>query len=477
MATTLTLPSTRFTAQVNTGSPEAKANYKALAQRNALTLEECPWADAASDAAKPSLVEHDFTATFSDEKYDAFLMTGSYDSAANTEIAYAGMVAYRFALPQAYLSGSATLVSASIMLARDRFLLPGLRVSAVLSNSALPATSWEVVRGDAEGCVKLSAQLANSAERITAAQQATGAVELDLTGLDSSAKCAYLWVYLTVEDYTATWTWYSSTQHRLYAIEGSGMVISQSSSVTFSADVEPDSDGDGGYCILSGGIFPCIPVGAAAGERHVVVRADANLVAGEDGRQAASRAAPGDDAAAALSRLYAEFYAGGGETPAAGEDAYSQGASFNVTRQTEDIPSAESDRPVPTDVLRVDASVLLAPFAWPTDATPTTLTLAFAEPSPSDGARFNVFLAEGYLTSLTQEQLKNPGLYDCRKPPFQLLGSFDSGTEASFKLPPTTARTGTIVLSAWFPPERYSLASGGSQGTGAAGLVPSITLS
>jgi hypothetical protein len=363
------------------------------------------------------------------------------------------------------------------MLARDRFLLPGLRVSAVLSNSALPSTDWEVVRGDAEGCVKLAAQLANPATRITAAEQATGSVTLDLSGLDSSTKYAYLWIYLTVEDYTATWTWYSSQQHRLYAIEGSGMIISQSSSVTFSADVVPDSAADGGYCVLAGGIFPCIPVGAAVGERHVVVRADANLVAGEDGRQAASRAAPGDDAAAALSRLYAEFYAGSGETPAAGENAYSQGASFNVTRQTEEIPSAESDRPVPTDVLRVDSSVLLAPFAWPTGAAPTTLTLAFAEPSPSEGARFNVFLAEGYLTSLTLEQLKNPGLYDCRKPPFQFLGSFNSGTSAVFDVSPTTARTGTIILSAWFPPERYSLASGGSQGTGAAGLVPTITLS
>lgn len=475
MATTLTLPSTRFTAQVNTGSPEAKANYKALAQRNALALEECPWADAASDAAKPSLVEHDFTATFSDEKYDAFLMTGSYNSTANTEIAFAGMVAYRFKLPAAYLSGSASLVSASVMLTRDRFLLPGLRVSAVLSDSETPSTDWEVVRGDAEGCVKLAELLANPASRITAAEQATGAVEVDLAGLDAT-KRAYLWIYLTVENYTATWTWYSSTQHRLYAIEGSGMVISQSSSVTFSADVAPDSGGGGGFPVLRGGIFPCVPAGAAVGERHVIVRADANLVAEADGRQAASREAPGENAAASLSRLYAEFYAGEGNTPSADGPACSQGASFNVTRQTEDIPSAESDRPVPTDVLRIDSSVLLVPFAWPSDATPTALALAFDEPSLSDGARFNVFLADGYLTSLTEEQLKNPGLYDGRNPPFQFLGSIDSGTSATFKLPPTTARTGTIVISAWFPPERYSLTDGGRQGTGANGLVPTITL-
>ena len=126
MATTITLPFRRFVARVDTGSPEAKASYKALAQRNALALEECPWGEATGKTVKASLVEHDFTATFTDEKYDAFLMTGSYDSSANTEIAYAGMVAYRFALPQAYLAGSATLVSASLMLARDRFLLPGL---------------------------------------------------------------------------------------------------------------------------------------------------------------------------------------------------------------------------------------------------------------------------------------------------------------------------------------------------------------
>ncbi|MBR2837423.1 MAG: hypothetical protein IKE55_01425 [Kiritimatiellae bacterium] len=239
MSTTLTLPSVRFTAQVNTGAPEAKANYKALAQRNAIALEGCPWREAAADTIKPSLVEHSFTATFTDEKYDAFCMTGSYDSTANTEVAYAGMVAYRFKLPQAYLAGSTSLESASVMLARDRFLLPGLRVSAVLSDSASPSDDWSVVRGDAEGCVKLVAQLANPANRITAAEQATGAVALELAGLDTTKK-TYLWIYLTVEDYQATWTWYSSTQHRLYAIEGSGMIISQSSSVTFDGDVAPD---------------------------------------------------------------------------------------------------------------------------------------------------------------------------------------------------------------------------------------------
>ena len=83
MATTLTLPYKRFTAQVNTGAPEAKANYKALAQRNAVAMESCQWS-AASDDAAASLVDHDFKKTFADSRYDAFLMTGAYDSTANT---------------------------------------------------------------------------------------------------------------------------------------------------------------------------------------------------------------------------------------------------------------------------------------------------------------------------------------------------------------------------------------------------------
>ena len=476
MATTLTLPATRFVAQVNSGAPEAKANYKALAQRNALELEGCPWLDAASATACPSLVEHDFTKTFSGEKYDAFCMTGNYDSANNTEIAYAGMVAYRFKLPQAYLTGSATLVSASVMLSRDRFLLPGLRLSAFLSDSDAPSTDWSVVRGDAEGCVKLAAQLANTAERITAATQATEAVSVDLDGADSVKK-QYLWLYLTVEDYQVTWTWYSSTQHRLYAIEGSGMIIAQSSSVTFSADVAPDGRADGDFPVLRGGIFPCVPKGSAIGDRHVVVKADANLVVEPDGAQAPSRSAPGDNAASALSRLYAEFYSGGGETPIADEVACSSGASFNVSRQDEYVPTSESDRPEPVDLLRIDSSALVMPFVWPTGRVATSISMSFAALSMSVGACFNVFYSDGYLTSLTSEQAMNPALYDGgADAPFSLLGRISRGSSASFAAPLSHGRMGTLIITGWLPPEKFDYSGASVQGTGATPFMPEVTI-
>ena len=473
MATKLTLPSRRFVARVNTGTPEAKANYKALAQRNALALEECPWGEVTDEAVKPSLVEHDFTATFSDEKYDAFCMTGSYNSAENTEVAYAGMVAYRFTLPQDYLTGSATLVAASVMLSRDRFLLPGLRVSAVLSNSAVPSTSWDVVRGDAEGCVKLAEQLANPAERITAAEQATDAVEVGLTGLDSDKK-AYLWIYLTVEDYTATWTWYSSTQHRLYAIEGSGMIISQSSTVEFSEDVDPGSpSGEAiSFPVVTGGVAPAIVSGSPVHARTHSVRLDANLVVGPDGLPMPVAAASRANAAAALSRLYAGFYAGSDElaTLVEGQWNAQTGAKFNVSAVADDVMLPDAGYPVPVDVLRLETSVLVLPFAWPRGHAPSRISLSFPAIELSPGARFNVLLAPSdYLPALTAEQLKAPGLYDGTTPPqpLRLLGSVEGGSSALFEVPQGAGLVGTLVVAGWLPPEAYDLAAGGSQGTGA----------
>ena len=476
--TTLTLPFRRTVAQANTGSPEAKANYKALAQRNALALEECPWQEFDDKGVKASLAEHDFAATFTDEKYDAFCMTGSYDSNNNTEIAYAGMVAYRFKLPQDYLSGSATLVSASVMLSRDRFLLPGLRVSAVLSNSATPSSDWSVVRGDADGCAKLEAQLLNPADRITAAQPATEAVTVPLAGMDDTRK-SYLWIYLTVEDYTATWTWYSSTQHRLYAIEGSGMVIAESTAVTFSADVTPDEGGGGDtldFLVVSGGITPLVPAGASVGVRRVIVRADATLVADDIGDQSATRSATGTAGAAALSRLYAQFYGGDGFAPVKDSASLPVGARFDVNRTSLDLPTAESDTPIPTDVFVCDSSVLVLPFVLPRDTLASRVTLSFGELACSTGARFNVWAVAGYSLALAAEVLNNPGLHDGEGFDATLLGTITGGASATFDLGAfAKSRAATLVISGWLPPECYNLGTGGAQGTGV--LLPtSVTI-
>ena len=257
MATTLKLPFVRFVAQVNTAPAEPKANYQALAGRNALALQKCEWREAAK-SAKATLVTHNFTVSHSGDQYDAYLMTGDYNADNSTEVAYAGMAAYRFTLPAAYLSGSQTLVSMSLPVTRDRFLLPGVRVVAVLSDSAKPSASWATVRGEASPAASETEYLKNSATRITAALDDSGTLELDLAGADS-AKKNYLWIYLTVEDYAATWTMYSKTEPRLYAIEGSAMIVGEDATVTFSADV--DADGGlafGGWDLLHDDFTPWI---------------------------------------------------------------------------------------------------------------------------------------------------------------------------------------------------------------------------
>ena len=466
MATELILPATRFVAQVNSGSPAPKTNYKALAERNAKALEECRWENTVG-AGKASLVPHDFTVSFTDARYDAFCMTGNYNSSANTEVAYAGMAAYRFKLPQDYMTGDAMLASMSLMLSRDRFLLPGLRVSAVLSDSESPSSNWDVVRGDAEGCVKLAAQLPNEANRITAAEPATGAVEIDLADLDNPQKRAYLWIYLTVEDYTATWTWYSSTQHRLYAIEGSGMVIAETSTIVFSADVTPDGEGViGGFVVANGAL---LPVGSVM-SRTLVIRTDASPIVSEsDGTQAPVRQADGIDAAFALSRLYADFFAGG-DTP----ENSGNGATFSVNRTSGDFPTLDSDRPANTDILRLESSVLTIPFTLPAGRVASSLALEFPAVSCATGSHFNVFLAaDNYLASLPEDVVKNPGLYDCRTALFRLLGEIRSGTSATFPISDfltSQSRVATLIISGWLSPEFYNLVSGGLQGTGS--LVP-----
>ena len=479
MATTLTLPYKRFTAQVNTGAPEAKANYKALAQRNAIAMESCQWS-AASDDAAASLVDHDFKKTFADSRYDAFLMTGAYDSTANTEIAYAGMVAYRFKLPAAYASGAATLVSASLQLNRDRFLLPGLRVSVAGSDSEEPSTSWAVVRGDAEGCVKLSAQLPNSANRITASEPAIAAVEVDLSGLDSSAKPTYLWVYLTVEDYTATWDWYSSTQHRLYAIEGSGMLVAQSSSVTFSADVAADSgpsvqvfyvaragSTQGNYSGRSARyVIELTMNGDTVDDYYGAMTGVAQDIVGNtdyDLQPIEPLFCPAQDVVG-LRALYAAFFAGRLKAIRTSASHARSGAGFLVQYGSVPLKYAIGEgTSVDASLLgwRMVAASLLIPFSAPISSAASRIWFGWdvnGTGGPANGGRYNFWLKRGeYVYDPPDETLKNPDIYigaSRNVDGWELLGSSDAAnTQAGtveFALDnPLESRIATVMVTAF----------------------------
>lgn len=241
--TTLKLPFKRFVAQVSTGAPRSKSTYLALMAENLAALQACPWREAADVPA--SLTGHDFTAEtqFSDA-YDAFKLTGNYDNQAMTEIAYAGMAAYRFKIPASAMTGSVPVASVSLPVSRDRFLKNGLHVAAAISASAEPSADWETIRGsDAPAA---SSVLAQSAATLMDGSADATTVTLDLSGVSSGNPAAYLWVYVTLEDYTDRWTMYNAKEKRLYAVEGSAMLAGDCAEITFNGTVAADSGADEG---------------------------------------------------------------------------------------------------------------------------------------------------------------------------------------------------------------------------------------
>ena len=245
--TTLKLPFKRFVAQVSTGAPRSKSTYLSLMAENLEALKACPWREAADVPA--ALTGHDFTAKtqFSDA-YDAFKLSGNYNSTNMTEIAYAGMAAYRFTVPASAISGGVSITGVSLPISRDRFEAAGVHVAVALSNSAYPSDDWSVVRGS--GAQAASALLTQTAAYLTAGSPAGGTADLDLSGVVPGNPPTYIWVYVTLEDYTSHWSRYNIKEQRLYAIEGSAMLTGGSAAFTFGGEVTADTTPDAGVNYL-----------------------------------------------------------------------------------------------------------------------------------------------------------------------------------------------------------------------------------
>ena len=246
------LPFKRFVAQVSTGTARPKSSFIALMAENLEALKACPWSEAA-DGADGSLVKHDFGAlSHFYDGYDAFKMTGAWTSSSQTEIAFAGMAAYRFKIPDA--ASSVALSSISLPISRDRFLKGGVHLAVALSDDETPSADWDVVRGT--DAISASAQLSNTAGYLTAAQPADGNVTLAAADFASLAETGYdyLWVYVTLEDYTDWWDKYTADDDRRYAIEGSAMLVGCSTTATFASAVAADSDSSD--VLLAGGSSP-----------------------------------------------------------------------------------------------------------------------------------------------------------------------------------------------------------------------------
>lgn len=270
---TLNLPCVRFVKRVTNGALFSKYSYLSMMAQNAAALESAPWRMAGTPIREVTMpvnkvtqtdAEYDesgvmtkapsFTA-FTSDAFDAYQQGGDARAETAMMCGYAGCVAYRFNMPAS--ASSVPLESISLLISRDRYCRAGVRVAVVLSNDAAPSDDWAVVRGTGSGAI-VSAHTASDVDGVAS----WGFLEQDAIGNLISSRAAesalvftassfpalattgktYLWVYLTLEDYTSYWTMYNATDPRYYSIEGSARLVAAASSFVFSSTVAGDAE-------------------------------------------------------------------------------------------------------------------------------------------------------------------------------------------------------------------------------------------
>ena len=209
------LPYTRFIKQVITESIAILAT-EAAAQKAYELLQSAAWTETADQFS--NIPPRGATLTGADDTWDAYKTVRDYASGAQK--AYAGAVAYRIEMPQDAIDLATDITSIAVPVLVDRWLVDGIHLAAVASDSETPANDWTTIR---TGDVALSAQLTQTTP--AAEQTAT----LTLTMPASTAVTKYIYVYLTLEDYET---------FRGFWIEGAALVFGDSLAVTFDQPVQ-----------------------------------------------------------------------------------------------------------------------------------------------------------------------------------------------------------------------------------------------
>ena len=479
MSNTYRIHGTRYLRKYTAAERSSIYAYMSDVRKIANTLCNVPWTRVGRDIAATTTIHTEEGLDWNDperERFDAAEWCGEHSDGFHR--AFAQAACYVFRLPDSAIGTSIEKIG--VQVTSDPYNPYGARISAMTSATLdIPMDCATVREGevyrepDEDGMGAAPRLFMRNADGSQNWYANTERVELEPETPLTAKK--YLFVFCCLENYN---------RGRDGWIEGSSY-IDNDVELTLSAacaDLVEDELNDladavqpHAMRIVKAGILPYVQKDAPNGIRSLSVRADANPVIESDGTQTPVTEAPGENAAAAVGRLYSDFYAGRDVVPSdAGTTA--RGASFNVSRTTEKHIREDSTRPEDTDVLKIESSALVVPFSFPREFTPARVLLEYAGLSLSPGARFNVFLADGYLTSLSEEQLKSPGLYDGQGAPFALLGTIDGGTSASFVLTATQSRVGTLVITGWLPPDRFDVVSGGQQGTGSTAFFPDISI-
>ena len=229
---------------------------KAETPQNAISMpvNKVSQTDAEYDESGAMVKAPTFTA-FTSDSFDAFQQGGDARKEDATMCGYAGCVAYRFKIPAS--ASSVSLSDVSLLISRDRYCRAGVRVALVLSDDAAPSDDWAVIRGTGAGAI-VSPSTESDTDGVTSwgflgqpevgnlvsGRAADGTISFNSTDFPAIAQTgkAYLWVYLSLEDYQSYWVMYNGTEPRYYSIEGSAMLVASRASFAFVATVTADSE-------------------------------------------------------------------------------------------------------------------------------------------------------------------------------------------------------------------------------------------
>jgi len=243
--TTLNIIPTRHIRRTDSGRI-ANTAWLGFMQSTFDELKTAPWTAAKNDILDTSLPVNDpLNFLSADDRYDAYRQSGN--GANSRQVVYAGMACHTIKIPA---SAASTFVrEVSFRVNADKFAVGGIKVAAMLSNTATPPAEWELCRrGGTDSAIDAGGKfatpeienpdwgtigiLAETSKVRDGSENRTGVFALDL----SAETAAWKYLHLVISMFS------ESAWRYEYFVEGSGMIDPQSIAITFDADgVTPDA--------------------------------------------------------------------------------------------------------------------------------------------------------------------------------------------------------------------------------------------
>lgn len=223
-------PYVRFLRQIQT-EPKALLATPAAAEDSRDQLLSANW--VISSERESTIPPRDPSINRLEGQWDAFNHIGAYSQ--GTQKVFAGMVAYRFLIPSAAVNAETPITEVKIPAFVDRWLVDGLRLSIVLTDTLAPSTDIDEIRnGDYTTGPVLEMHydpLRVSETNPEGAVLVDKAETITVTFPSPIPAKRYMFIYVSLENYLRT---------RGFWIEGAGAIRGQGVEVEFTEGVVAD---------------------------------------------------------------------------------------------------------------------------------------------------------------------------------------------------------------------------------------------